>query len=327
MGYSSSNTRLRRRRSVYRRLGNRILLGIIGTAVLILVLWGLSNWLLNAWGRWGIKVEAVQSGVLQETINLDAVVINRETAVLTPVEGKFFPALKEGERVRKGQQLGAMLGESLAGRDPLATIYSPANGLLRLHLDGTEGLFTQENWEKLDLSQLTPPAAASDRTRQNSLVAAGGTVAVVVDNLTPTMLALEVEANAEGRSLEAAKELWLQLKPDQPFVRAAVLKQLRAGDKARLLLKLPDFQEELLLQRKTPAVLALNRWSGVIVPSGSLVRQGDDSGVFVVYKGIAEWRRVELIGASGGQTAVSGIDSGELVVVNPALVKSGMRIR
>lgn len=325
MGYSSPNTRLRRRKSVYRRLGNRVLLGAIGLTVLILLLWGISNWLISAWGRWGVQVEAAQSGVLQDTIKLDAVVINRETAVLTPVEGKFFPALKEGERVRKGQQLGAMLGVSLSSKDPIATINSPANGLLRLHLDGTEGLFTQENWEKLDLSQLTPPA--NDRTQQNSLVAAGGTVAVVVDNLTPTMLALEVKADGEGQKVEGAKELWVQVKPDQPFVRATVMEQLRAGDKSRLLLKLPEFQEELLLQRKGPVVMAVNRWSGVLIPSGSLVKQGDDSGVFVVYKGIAEWHKVEVVGGSGGQTAVTGINPGELVVVNPTLVKSGMRIR
>lgn len=327
MGYSSVNTRLRRRKNVYHRLSRRIIQGAAVITFAVLILWGLSHWVHSLWVRWGVKVEAVQSGVLQETVDLEALVINREEPVLAPAEGKFLPALKEGERVRKGQFLGSMLDSQLSNPELAAKVTSPGNGLLRLQLDGLEGMLNREFWEKIDLPGLVSSVSASTQEQTGGRVAAGGTVAVIVDNLEPTLLAVEVNAGSSTQTVEGLTELWVQIKPDQDFTRAAIVEQRRAGDKIKLLIELPDFQEELLSQRKVPVVAAVKRWTGIIVSDSSLVDRDGVSGLYLLKKGVTVWREVEVVGSSGDQAVVCGIDEGELVVVNPTWVEEGKRIR
>lgn len=325
MGYSSLSTRMRRRKNIYRRLTRRVIQLAIGLTFIILVVWGLYHWVHELWGRYGVEVEAVQAGVLQETVNLDALVINREELVYAPSEGKFFPALREGEKVRKGQHLGSMISSSLSSPEPTPAVVSPDNGLLRLRLDGMEGVITRESWQNLDLSELAASFPAPQNNQPDGWTAAGGVVAVILDNLIPSQLAVEIPTDSQ--TPEGLTEVWVRCEPEGDFQKARVVEQQPVQGKIRCLLELTEFREDLLLQRRVPVTLALKRWTGVVVPTGSLVEREGVQGIYVLRKGITEWIPVEVAGSSGGQSVIRGIESGELAVINPVWVEEGMRLR
>jgi HlyD family secretion protein len=67
----------------------------------------------------------------------------------------------------------------------------------------------------------------------------------------------------------------------------------------------------------------------VLVPTSSLVRQGEDWAVFAVEKGRARLRRVEVGRRTGAfAQVVSGLAAGQAVVVHPAdALRDGSRVR
>lgn len=327
MAYSVPGIRTRRRKNAYRRLARKLILGAIGLALVIALAGGFCRWIHHQWARWMVKVVPVQSGVLQETIQFDALVIHQEQLVLAPAGGKFFPALKEGERVRKGQSLGSMLSTRLSSPGAAVAVTSPGNGLLRLRLDGLEGVLDRESWQNLDLNSLAAAFNPAGADMADDWVAAGGVIASIVDNLVPTWLAVETAADQTAAPWEEGSEYWLAIGQPDTFTRAKLVGQQPSRDGQKLLFELPGFREDLLSQRKVAITVAARRLTGALVDDRSLVEREGRTGVFVLRKGVAEWREVEVVGSVNGQSALRGINEGELVVTNPVWVREGMRLR
>ena len=327
MAYSSPGIRTRRRKNACRRLARKLILGTAGLVFIIALAGGFIHWLHHQWARWVVDVVPVQSGVLQETTRLNALVIRQEQLVLAPADGKFFPALKEGERVRKGQSLGSMLSTRLSSPGPAAAVPSPGNGLLRLRLDGLEGVLDRESWQNLDLNALAANFAQTGANPADDWVVAGGVVASIVDNLVPTWLAAETAAGGDSAPWEEGSEYWLAVGQQNTFARAKLVGLQPTKHGQKLLFEFPDFREDLLSQRKVAITVAARRWSGALINDSSLVEREGRPGVFVLRKGVAEWQEVEVVGSFNGQSALRGISDGELVVTNPIWVHEGMRLR
>lgn len=56
---------------------------------------------------------------------------------------------------------------------------------------------------------------------------------------------------------------------------------------------------------------------GALVPTGSLQTNEDQNFVYVVVNGKALVRRIVVLAESGNSAAVSGLNAGDMVVVNP----------
>jgi len=322
---SSSRIKLRRKRVAQRRLALRIMAGLLVLAAAAAVAGGIGHWAWMKLARARVKVDMARVGVLEETTALEAVVLSSENVITAPAEGRFYPLVAEGEKVRKGQRVGSMLGREGAGRaGEVVAVFSPANGIFCLHTDGMEGMFTRSNWERIDFFELLAASKNEERREPSGWVQQGAPVARVVDNLEDTLLAIEVPA-AAGESWEGSYfELWVKIGAGDSYKRAAKIDQIKTGEKIRVLLSLGYFCEELLHQRKVELPVAFKRWKGIVVPAECVVKRGEENGVFVVRKGKVVWKPVEVKAFLQGQAVLGGLEEGELVIQNPRWAWEGM---
>ncbi|MGE5484973.1 MAG: HlyD family efflux transporter periplasmic adaptor subunit [Ignavibacteriales bacterium] len=110
-------------------------------------------------------------------------------------------------------------------------------------------------------------------------------------------------------------------------VRVARLDTGPPGGQAVMVLQADSLPGELMAVRKTRAVVVTSSTQGVIVPKSALTTRGGDTGVFVVYKTMAQFKPVQVKAQDGDSIVVEGILPGTEVVTNPWLVKEGRRVK
>ena len=152
MAYSSP--RIRQRRVALRRKFWKGLILILVLGVALLILWGLFRWGKAAVIRNMAETVTVNSGMLLNAADTEALIlIGSENVITADIAGIFMPAVEEGQRVRKGEVIGGLISSAISAVDQEAAP-GPKYGLVCFHIDGNEGLMTRDNWEQLDLAQL-----------------------------------------------------------------------------------------------------------------------------------------------------------------------------
>lgn len=327
MAYSSSRIKLRRKRLARHRLALRIVAGLFLFLAAVAAVGGISHWAWTKLARARVKVEMARLGVLEETTALEAVVLCSENIITAPAEGRFYPLVAEGEKVRKGQRIGSMLGHVGNGSaGGVVPVFSPANGVFCMHLDGLEGMLDRSGWERWDLFELVAANEKEGKHEASGWVPQGAPIARVVDNLENTLLAIEVPIATEESWQGSQFELWVKVRGDGSYERAVQVDQIKTGEKVRVLLTLGSFCEELLHERRVKLPAAAKRWKGIVMPEECLIKRGEEDGVYVIRKGKAVWKPVEVKTCFQGQVVLGGLEEGELVVQNPRWVQEGMLV-
>ena len=328
MGYISP--RARRQRTVRRRAFRRISLLLLVVLIVGLMVWGGVRWSRSLLITKLAQTTVVNTGVLQATLPVEAMVLCNEALITSSIGGVFYPGVNEGQRVRKGEILGKMSSSVVTLPRTESYIVSPYTGLVCYHLDGWEGLLTEEkyfsfDWERLD--QLD----TGTRTHTGKWVEPGVTLARVVNNLTNTTLGIEVltselSPDQINEALKVGKVLSIRLSNAPEAVKLKIKAIQKDAERIRIIAEFADFREDLLHQRKVSGDLILQSWTGFVIPHQFLVYREEVPGLFILRKGWIEWKPVEVVGAMEKQMVVKGLKEGEVIVTNPRLVEEGIRL-
>ena len=328
MAYTSP--RIRQRRVALRRKFWQGLILILVLGVALLLLWGLFRWGKATVIRNMAETVTVNSGMLLNTADTEALVlIGSESLITANAAGIFIPAVKEGQRVRKGEIIGRLTSSAVSAVDRREPLLALSTGLVCFHIDGNEGLMTRDSWEQLDLAQL-PQKILGQTVPSGNWVEAGRPLAKILDNLSNPMLGLEFSkktvTDTPGlEAVEAGQTLRIKLLDKDPQTVKVVSVQQDA-EKIKMAVQLDGFREDLIHLRRTPATLIVNQWKGFIVPREALVIREDVPGLYLLRKGWTRWNSVELVGETKTQIVVKGLEEGDVVVTNPGLIKEGVRL-
>ncbi len=329
MAYSSP--RIRQRRVALRRKFWQGLVLILVLGIAMLLLWGLFRWGKALVIRNMAETVTVNSGVLQNAADTEALVlIGSENLITANAAGIFMPNVEEGQRVRKGEIIGRLTSSAVSVADRGVPLLAQSTGLVCFHIDGNEGLMTRDSWEQLNLAQL-PQKNPGQTVPMGEWVEAGRPLARILDNLANPMLGLEFSKKAVAdtpglEAVEAGQILWIKLLDKDPQAVNVVSIQ-KDAEKIRMAVQLDGFREDLIHLRRTPATLIVNQWKGFIVPREALVVREDVPGLYLLRKGWTRWSSVELVGETKTQIVVKGLEEGDVVVTNPGLIKEGVRLQ
>ncbi|MBI4830164.1 MAG: efflux RND transporter periplasmic adaptor subunit [Candidatus Lindowbacteria bacterium] len=92
--------------------------------------------------------------------------------------------------------------------------------------------------------------------------------------------------------------------------------------------KFATMPEPLIIGEETEVDIDTGSQTGPVVPASAIIERNGSKGVLVVSNGLVSFRPVSLGLQDGQRVLVSeGIEKGEMVITNPAEIKSGRRIR
>ena len=324
-----SSPRIRQRRAALRRRKQRILLSLVVLACTAFLIWGAIGWGRSFLIKKSVKTTVVSTGLLQQTVPVDAIVLTAEELVIANVSGLFHPVAVEGQRIRKGEIIGKLVSSEMAMSRTETVVVAPCTGLVSFQLDGLEGFLTREKWEQLDLGQLVE-SKGKHSVQQGNWIEAGKPLARIVDNLANTNLGLELlvqdlPLELKDDQIKAGDTLRLKL-PDVEENKVKVVSVQRDASRIRIIVELPKFREDMLYHRQVPVELITQCWTGFVLPREVLVFQQEGPGVYILRKGWTRWKSVEVVGELNNEVVLTGLNEGEIVVLNPSLVREGLRL-
>ncbi len=99
------------------------------------------------------------------------------------------------------------------------------------------------------------------------------------------------------------------------------------GGHAVMVVEADTLPADLLSVRKTRAMVITKSTQGVVAPKSALTNRDGKTGVFVIYKTMAQFKPVQVKAQDGDRIVVDGIFPGTEVVTNPWLVKEGRQVK
>lgn len=264
---------------------------------------------------WTIRTAPALAGPLEDVHNLRAVVVRDEVLVSSPAAGRFVPAVVEGQRVRRGEQLGLLLTDA-----DQTIVRAPRPGIARFHWDGREmemtapvlWELTPEQWRTMSVQAGRTPEYAEPGTTLMRLVDSHG-VRLYAD--VPRKL-----------NLQSGQKVTLNI-PDatDETLQATVVDSREIGQDERVsvLFGVDRYLPLLDAVRHIDVRLVAGRYEGVIIPADAVVWTDEGAGVFVRSDGQIAFVPVRLSTRIGDKAVVTDLEPGADVVINPWRV--GMR--
>ncbi|MDP2859681.1 MAG: HlyD family efflux transporter periplasmic adaptor subunit [Bacillota bacterium] len=94
-----------------------------------------------------------------------------------------------------------------------------------------------------------------------------------------------------------------------------------------VVVSISPFPEEALSLRKIRVDLIKQRNDGMKVPEQCLFKKDGETGVYIIYKTMARFRKVFVKARDGAWAIVEGLSPGSEVITNHWMVKEGLRVR
>jgi multidrug resistance efflux pump len=244
-------------------------------------------------------------------------------------------AAQAGERAA-GEELVAdhdrLLGEVTRLREQrgltVAALASPWPGVVDLALDGLEGALRWDRLHSLTARAVFTMAPSPTLVRHGQQVEAGQQLFKLVDMAEVSLLLGLPESEATG--LRAGMPVGVRAPAVDQHTRAGLVTAVRPGNPPGQVLvqvTLSQGVEELGTRRQLEATLVKAVHEGFRVPSSSLLRRGDELGVYVSHRMLARFRPVRQVATDGQWVLVTGLSPGEEVVKTPRWVREGRRVR
>ncbi len=286
---------------------------IIAVILTVLTIGGIA-WTKRAiWTTESLKFARVEPGQIKHEVPVQATFANNETLIPAPVGGKVAFTGADGERFRRGEQVGTITPEGMVpGGKPVTgaqTLVAPVSGLFYRWTDGLETLFTVSDFMNMNLGQLLAQVAKPKNIP--SSVQAGEYIGKIVNNLQPSVAFVELPSLQDvtnGKYLnlighdqtQRVKVLRKSEKPQGVVVQFAAFLDGTVDNRC----------QQLLWVAKPPV-------SGMTIPAQALWTQGSDQGVFAAVDGVIRFRKVTVQDRDGDRVCVSGPEAGTPVVINP----------
>jgi len=260
-----------------------------------------------------IKFAAAQSGTINHERPIAATFANQELIVLAPLAGKVQYIGEDGQRIRRGEPVAAVLPEGAApGTKENAqnkTITAAIGGLFFRQSDGLESILTGENLIMMDLNKLLTQTANVKMGVET--VQAGEVIGKIVNNLTPTVAFLElpsIDGLSDGKSV--------RLTVGNQTVSAKILR--RSDQPKGVIVQFPHYIDGTGVQRRQEVTwIYRSPTNGVLIPKAALWTQGEELGVFLWSEGVVQFRKVKVLDEDEEWACIENLPSGIPVVTTP----------
>lgn len=294
---------------------------IVKILLLIIVVWFFGMLAVNQMRSNLVQTEEIKTTLLEQADSGYGLLSGPETALLAPADGDLVPTMPEGTRVRKGNAVFSVNG---------SIVYASEAGYVSYQIDGLEGITDLNAICSTDLAARY--AAQQEQEETASAAVVGGAVcAKLVNTFDDSYLYVTAERTDYVASIEVDQKIPVRLVDLDYEVQAKVSEVLDAADGTRYLkLKVSDVKETVFQQRIYKVELPYDRLSAIAVPVGALVEKDGQQGVYYLQKGFVFWNPVTV-----GQTREEeglviieeGLESGDMIVTTPHLVREGENIK
>lgn len=305
----------------------RLLLFIIFCIVFLSASWFLASGVKTFIFKQLVEVQTLQPGVAAQDFAGHGILIKQEYLVNAPLKGSMKFSVSDGERVKAGTPLGTLAAASLESPSGVKeyAVKAPVSGVVCNHIDGLETILVPGNLDVVEISALDK-IDDKDPAGQTGLVESGQPVAKVIDNLAPVNLyALFTEE--EIKQIQLRKSAGFQVKWQNEVFKANIEK-VYTGKQPAILFTVKNYPDELLHRRKINFHITVAMLEGILVDETSLVQRDQQTGLFLVWKGLVRWVPVKVTGRMDEKAAVQGkdIQPGILYVVNPTFAREGDKL-
>lgn len=351
--------RASKRRKDRHKAGWMIGLGLVGLLILSSVLWWGLIAVKNSLVSGIVDVESTVQGTLEDIRTVQAILVRDEQLIVSPVAGQVKRVVLEGERVRKGALLAYVTEKTIETGSGVrdVPVYSPATGVVSYYVDNLGGLATPANLDNLGgqkvyktveaqtvaQSSIQNPAQTEAKSTNQAGTLAGQVVTTglqrgqplckIVNNLQPTYLLVDNTAGKVSAEVyQKERYVYGNLGNNQQEEISFRLQPTSRSD--LLVLSSNAFAPEFIQKRKIQLNLICSHFKGYIIPRGAIVSKNGQTGIFIVYKEVASWQPVRILGEAKDKIAVEAVEHAgtsrlspnALVVKNPGLVQEGQTV-
>ncbi len=267
--------------------------------------------------RYLIDMEPVNSGVLEESIQVQALVYANGKKLVSPTTGKVRYLVSDGVRVPVGKAIAEVTaaGADMDGERKVYAIKAPIAGIVNLSVNTPSvllntGVVSQMSLEKLLSLEITTGQEAEG-------VKKGEAVASIVNNLKPVFLATELTPEFYPALKVGDKIKVIGAGPEE----TAAVRRLEVIPGRRLVL-LEAPADIAGGNTRVMLVLKGRRYRGFIVPETALVKNEAGEGVYIARAGKLRWVPVEVVGRLNGKVAVDGLEANMRVARNAGEILS-----
>lgn len=274
------------------------------------------------WARFRmIETGALGRGELKKPYSAEGIIIRDETVIISPADGELVMLVEEGARVRAGDSVAEI---KTAGADPgvpvlSALVRAARTGVVSLRVDGLEGVLKPGQTDIFDAARLpeSTPRIIGDGGPRQIKCSKGQPVLKIIDNLSPLVICIRVPG---GLPPEASKKGGLVTVVREGRETGGRIVEAGSYDGGtQLVLEALNYPADFLNIRKVSMQLVGERVSGFIVSSASLAARDGRQGLYLMARDEVKWVPVNVEGAVGDRSAVSGSDlaPGARYVTNP----------
>lgn len=202
-------------------------------------------------------------------------------------------------------------------------IVSPATGLVSFNVDGLEERLTPEKVTGLNMREVMSLKGEPGNGQELS-VRSGEALFKVIDPMQTTLVgSLPI---AEVQDIETKSSVIVRLAGEEVPAVLFHVGNVDRNDYRVFSLRLGK-PVTCLLPRRLDIEIISKRWEGMIVPRKSLIKRGEEVGVYVVKQGRVSFHPVEVFGGDASRAVIRGVSEGTSVISNPLFVREGVRIR
>jgi putative membrane fusion protein len=200
-------------------------------------------------------------------------------------------------------------------------------GIVSFRLDGCEKEFSPERLKDIGARTIFT-AEPTIRTSVDGAEARAGEPVCRVVEADEWYLAVGLPSNRVPQLGGSSVRVRLPETGERQIpARVARLDTGPPGGYAIMILEADNLPSELLSVRKTRATVITSSTQGVLVPRSAVVKVDGKTGVYAIYKTMAQFKPVQVRAQDDDGAIVEGLSPGTEVITNPWLAKEGRRVK
>lgn len=207
-------------------------------------------------------------------------------------------------------------------------IEAPSPGVVSFVLDGLERQFAIGKTEGLTSRAVFTAQPKAEESKTGDEVKAGKPILKII-GLDQVHLAMPLKLDD---LMDVATSQTVRVKSDSFGSKTYPARVVSITDPGAdgygvVVVSLSPFPEEAFQLRRVKVDLIKDRREGIVVPEQCLTERNGETGVYVIFKTMAQFRRVTVKARHEGKVVLSGIEPGVEVIKNHWLVRDGLKVR
>lgn len=292
--------------------------------------------LLAAWfegrklaARFMVETVVAYESVLEHALSVEGVLVREEKVAVAPASGLLHWLVQDGERVPNGYPVAEIT--ALGGT--VVTVTAPKPGIFVRRLDGYEQTIQPHGLSQINPALLQRQAESAEEEElsieavEGTFVQKGSFLFKIVDNF-PWYYVAQFAGNRFTKLEEQGKvviNFAFTGKEANP-VAAKVTEIRTEGELVTAVFQLQEEVNGYYRERFAQAEIIYAGTRGIVLPPSALVQRDQEVGVYVLIKSKVRFCKVEVLDTKDDQVAVSGIQPGLPVIINPSWVEEGQQL-